>query len=130
MAAGLVSCGGSPATPKPQAPLTTNFNITASASTGHLPEGVVDTPYVYAFQTNIGQPGVSAVAPVAFHAVKPMPPGLTLSTQGVMQGTPTVPGVYSVTIEAVDSSPKPLAADFTYLVNMRLPGAVLAQVAH
>ncbi|HEY8054379.1 MAG TPA: putative Ig domain-containing protein, partial [Terriglobales bacterium] len=46
------------------------------------------------------------------------------------QGTPTVPGVYSVTIEAVDSSPKPLAADFTYLVNMRLPGAVLAQVAH
>lgn len=131
LATGLASCGGSSsAGPKPQPPLTTNFNITASASTGHLPEGVVDTPYVYAFQTNIGQPGVSAIPPVVFHAVKALPPGLTLSSQGVLHGTPTVPGVYSVTIEAVDSSPKPLAADFTYLVNMRLPGAVLTQVAH
>lgn len=131
LAAALAGCGGSSTTTaKPQPPLTTNFNITASATTGHLPEGVVDTPYVYAFQTNIGQPGVSAVAPVVFHAVAKLPPGLTLSPQGVLQGIPSVPGVYSVTIEAVDSSAKPLAADFTYLVNMRLPGAVLTQVAH
>lgn len=126
----LGACGGSPAVPPPIPPVTANF-LMVSSSGGTLPGGVVDTPYAYGFQTNVGQPGVIAKPPIVFHNTHPLPPGLTLSTAGVLTGVPTQPGVFTVSIEAVDSSsPLPQTADFTYLMDIRLPGVTLTQVAH
>ncbi len=128
----LVGCGSSSSitsTP-PTAPATVNLLVLSSSATGHLPEAIANSPYSYGFQTNLGTPGVSARAPITFQATTAMPPGLTLSTQGVLAGTPTQPGVYSVAIQAVDSSPVPQTAAFTYLMNVRQPGAALTAVAH
>ncbi|MGH9486363.1 MAG: putative Ig domain-containing protein [Terriglobales bacterium] len=130
LTAGLSGCGSSPAPAVVVPPVTANF-LMESSTGGTLPEGVVDTPYAYGFQTNVGQPGVDATAPVVFQAASALPPGLTLSDGGVLSGSPTQPGVFSVAIEAVDSSsPMPLVAAFTYLMDVRLPGVTLTQVAH
>ncbi|MGH9475708.1 MAG: putative Ig domain-containing protein [Terriglobales bacterium] len=130
LTAGLAACGGSPAIPPPIPPVTANF-LMQSSTGGTLPEGVVDTPYAYGFQTNVGQPGVIAKPPIVFHETSQLPPGLTLTAAGVLTGTPTQPGIFSVAIEAVDSSsPLPQTADFTYLMDIRLPGVTLTQVGH
>lgn len=126
----LSGCGGSTPIPKPIPPLTANFLVESSTG-GTLPAAVVDTPYAYGFQTNVGQPGVNARLPIVFSNTHPLPPGLTLSSAGVLTGVPTRPGIFSVAIQAVDSSsPQPQTADFTYLLDIRLPGVTLTQVAH
>jgi hypothetical protein len=131
LAISLAGCSSSsslttPATP----PVTANFLVVSSSTNGHLPDAIANSPYSYGFQTNLGAPGVSARAPITFQPKSAMPPGLTLSTQGVLAGTPTQPGTFTVTVEALDSSPTPQTADFTYLMNVRKPGAALNAIAH
>lgn len=127
---GLAACGGSTAAPVPYVPAKANFLILSSASTGHLPDAVVGSPYAYGFQTNIGQPGVTAVAPVTFSALGSLPQGMILSPEGVLTGTPAQPGTFPVVINAVDSSPAPQTAEFTYLISVRAPAITLTTVAH
>ncbi|MGH9392678.1 MAG: LVIVD repeat-containing protein, partial [Terriglobales bacterium] len=129
----LSACGGynTPAAQAVVAPVTANFLVLSSSASGHLPNAVAGSPYGYGFQTNLGFPGVPAVAPIAWSAKAALPPGLSLSSQGALAGTPSTPGQYTVSIEAVDSSrPTPLTADFVYLMDVRTPGATLTQVAH
>jgi hypothetical protein len=128
----LAGCGGSGSTITTHSTgvVSANFLVLSSASSGHLPDAVANSPYSYGFQTNLGAPGVSARAPITFQPTLSLPPGLTLSAQGVLAGTPTQPGTYSVAVQAVDSSPVPQTAAFTYLMNVRKPGAALNAVAH
>ncbi len=71
--------------------------ITLSPST--LPSGTVGTPY--------GTHTISAsngTSPYTFAWSGTPPPGLMLSSAGVLSGTPTTPGPFSFTITATDSS--------------------------
>ncbi|HUX68601.1 MAG TPA: putative Ig domain-containing protein [Terriglobales bacterium] len=132
LAAGLGACGGSSTITNPPAVVPANLNllIVSSSTTGHLPDAIAGSPYAYGFQTNIGQTGVVARPPVTFRPTQNLPPGLTLTSSGVLAGTPTAAGTFSVAIEAVDSSSTPHYAQFTYQINVRAPGATLTAVAH
>ena len=132
LAAGLSACGSSSALTNAPAVVPANLNllILSSSATGHLPDAIAGSPYAYGFQTNVGQTGVAARTPITFRPTQALPPGLTLSTAGVLAGTPTQAGTFSVAIEAVDSSAAPLVAQFTYLMSVRAPGATLTEVAH
>lgn len=56
--------------------------------------------------------------PYTFSAVGSLPPGLTLSTSGVLSGTPTTPGSYAFTVHASESVfGKAGSADYTVLVG-------------
>jgi len=107
-----------------------NLLILSTSSTGHLPEATADAPYAYGFETNVGEAGVNAVLPITFLPSQTLPPGLTLSSQGVLSGTPTQAGTFDVQLTALDSSPAPRTARATFLLSVRLPGATLTQVAH
>ena len=48
------------------------------------------------------------VPPLSWSESGPLPPGLTLSTFGLLSGTPTSPGTYSVSVAVRDSSMPPL----------------------
>ena len=76
---------------------------TAAVISGTPPAGTVGTAYSFAFTTS-GDPTVSVVE-------GSLPPGLTLSTDGVLSGTPTDGGSYPVTIEASNAfGSSPLSA--------------------
>ncbi|HXR98619.1 MAG TPA: putative Ig domain-containing protein [Terriglobales bacterium] len=129
---GLGGCGGY-STPKTTVtPVTPNANllILSTSSTGHLPVAVANSPYAYGFLTNLGQPGVNAVAPVTFEPSPNLPAGMTLDSQGVLSGTPTQPGSYSINLNAIDSSPVPRRASAVFILEVRLPGSTLTEVAH
>ncbi|MFZ4856355.1 MAG: Ig-like domain-containing protein [Desulfuromonadaceae bacterium] len=52
-------------------------------------------------------------------SVGPLPPGLSLSTAGVLSGTPTASGVYLFAVQVTDSS-TPTAGSVTKLVSMEV----------
>ncbi|MFN7973831.1 MAG: Ig domain-containing protein [Acidobacteriota bacterium] len=69
--------------------------ITVSPAT--VPDGVVGYPYVQGLAANGG------TAPYVFTITAgALPPGLTLSTAGLLAGTPTTIGVYTFTVTATD----------------------------
>lgn len=130
-AVSLCACGGTPTVTVESILPPANLLILSTASTGELPEAIVNSPYSYGFETNLGESGVSAIAPITFLPSTGIPPGMTLSAEGVLSGTPTEVGTYPVRLLAVDStSPTPQDAAAVYLLNVRLPGATLTQVAH
>ncbi|MGC4154440.1 MAG: invasin domain 3-containing protein [Propionicimonas sp.] len=67
----------------------------APTLTGAPADGTVGTPFSYTFTTT----GVPPVSSVTLSAGS-LPPGLTLSTAGVLSGTPTQAGTYTFTLEA------------------------------
>ncbi|MGH9468578.1 MAG: putative Ig domain-containing protein, partial [Terriglobales bacterium] len=127
---GLVGCGG-PSTPvtTPVAPVTTAFQL-LTPNFSALPQAVVDTPYDYALETDLGSPGVTAIGPVTFEATGAMPPGLTISRNGVISGAPAQAGSFTVPVKVIDSSSSPQTAAASYTIVVRLPGVSLTQVAH
>jgi hypothetical protein len=55
-----------------------------------------------------------------------LPPGLTLSSAGVISGTPTTAGTSSFTIQVSDSSSQNLTATQSYTLQVSLPTALAA----
>lgn len=107
----------------PTAPGTSNFEVTATDTTGctgsqlyafvvnppacptillapsPLPSGTIGVPYSQVISATGG------VAPYTFAVASgSLPVGLTLSFHGVLSGTPTVPGTSSVTLVATDTN--------------------------
>ncbi len=73
--------------------------------TGSLPNAVVGVAYTQTLQATGG------VAPYTYAVTAgALPPGLTLSTAGVVSGTPTAVGAYSFTATATDSEATPQTA--------------------
>ncbi|HEY7838973.1 MAG TPA: putative Ig domain-containing protein [Terriglobales bacterium] len=129
VAISFAACGGSSHATAAPPPRQTPFELNTDTSTDVFPVAVVNSPYSYAIQSNAGEPNVTATLPVTFSA-KGMPPGMAMSANGAISGTPTKAGVYAVVVSAVDSAATPHTTGGGYTMNVRLPGATLTQVAH
>ncbi|KSV75928.1 hypothetical protein N185_15900 [Sinorhizobium sp. GW3] len=100
------------------------FNITVAPASSpltvtpaSLPTPAVGASYNQALNT------LGGVAPYTYSLGSgTLPPGLTLSTSGVISGTPTGSGPYNFAVHVVDStSPTPIAADKSYTFTIGPP---------
>ncbi len=100
--------------------------ITSPAS-GALPDGVGGVAYSRAFTATGGQGSHSFAL-----AGGSLPPGLTLSSAGVLSGTPTQVGSFSFTVTATDASPAPgpfVSASAAYTLEIVAPTITLTPAA-
>jgi len=73
--------------------------ITVSPSTAALPAATIASPYIQSFTAAGG------ISPYTYVSTATLPPGLSLSTAGVLSGTPSAAGgPYTFTVTAIDSS--------------------------
>ena len=86
--------------------------------TANPPDGVVGTPYTHSFVATGGLP------PYAFFADTPLPPGLTVDVDGLLQGTPTTAGSQAFTITVWDSTEEFTSHVYTLVVAEPVPVAV------
>ncbi|MDW8412838.1 MAG: putative Ig domain-containing protein [Acidobacteriota bacterium] len=96
--------------------ITTCPTITLSPLT--LPSGTVGTSYSQTITASGG------VAPHTFSAAGTLPTGLTLSTGGVLSGTPTAAGSYTFTVTATDANG--CTGSQTYTVTISCPTITLS----
>jgi hypothetical protein len=75
-----------------------------AVATASLPDGKVGNAYS---QTLVASGGIAPYLWVA----GPLPPGLTLSQDGTLSGTPTAAGTYTLSLSVVDHAASPQAAD-------------------
>lgn len=94
-------------------------------TTPNLPRATTNQPYAQTFTASGGTP------PVSFALTGgTLPPGLTLTSQGELTGTPNTPGQYTITVTATDAaSPGSVGKNFTMFVAdpLVLQPAALAQ---
>ena len=85
---------------------TASANIDVTISSTQAPVITIDTAtlaatvgldYSFALKASGGVPQYS------WQALGPMPPGMALSSGGIISGRPTTPGVYSVAVKVTDS---------------------------
>jgi PKD repeat protein len=76
-----------------------------------LPEGAVGTAYSQALT------GSGGTGPYTFAASGSLPPGLALSPTGVLSGTPTQTGSFSLTVTATDANGCPGVQGYTVVVT-------------
>lgn len=98
-----------------------------SLSPGVLPDGVQGVAY-----SPVAFAGQGATAPYSFSlAAGALPAGLTLSGDGLLSGTPTRSGAFSVTIRATDSSTGsgPFTSDRALTLVIGVPPAPSAAAA-
>jgi Putative Ig domain/Galactose oxidase, central domain len=69
--------------------------------------GAVNLPYSYTFTASQG------LAPLSWSETGALPPGLNLSTDGVLSGTPTATGSFLITVDVTDSIGRAAHQDFT-----------------
>jgi len=108
-----------------------SFAVSASVialSPGTLPATVIGTAYSQTISANGG------TAPYTFALTAgSLPTGVSLSSAGVLSGTPTVEGSFPITVTATDSSSMHFTGGqtYTFAVNPQTPvaGAVSATVA-
>jgi sugar lactone lactonase YvrE len=91
---------------------TVTFNGTGSVTTltlspEYLPQPVVGTSYSEGFT------GSGGSAPYAFSSLGTLPPGLTLSSAGLLSGTPAESGLFDFTVQVTDSSSTSVGGPFT-----------------
>lgn len=83
-----------------------------SISPSTLPNGLVGTAYDQAFSASGG------TAPYTFAVVDgSLPPGLSLSSEGSLTGTPTTSGIYTFTVAAADSGSGRCNAQYMVIIN-------------
>jgi len=99
---------------------TQNFNITIASkaptiTSGAAPGGIVGTRYYFALTA-------TGTAPIVYsRATGSLPPGLVLSSAGIISGTPTVPGTYSGTINASNGTAPEATYTFSIVVAAAPP---------
>lgn len=73
--------------------------LSISTAPGSLPDAILGAPYSFMFQANGG------ITPLTWSVSSgQLPPGLTLSLNGTLSGSPTATGSYTFTVQAGDSS--------------------------
>jgi len=83
----------------------------AIATTSPLPAGAIGSPYSLTLSASGG------VAPYQWSALAGMPPGLTLSQTGILSGTPTATGAYSVLVRVTDNLQTSVTATLSLSIN-------------
>ncbi|MCX6629154.1 MAG: Ig domain-containing protein, partial [Candidatus Solibacter sp.] len=92
-------------------PVWYTFVNTAPLDQGSVPKGTVGTGYSYTFHPYGGSGNYSWTA-------TNLPPGLNLSTAGVVTGTPTAAGSYSATVTVTDlTNNTAIGFTYTFIVN-------------
>ncbi|WP_336871540.1 YncE family protein [Rhodococcus qingshengii] len=86
----------------------TVFDITAPDLSGTPPTGRVDELYSYAFAL--------AGSPYAWTDPVMLPPGVVLSPAGVISGTPTQVGMFTVTVEAKNYNTRAISRQVTITI--------------
>ncbi len=128
-ATGVVVTATSVADPTKAASITVNVFATPGFSTlSPLPMGYANIAYSTTL-TAVGGIGAKAIS----LASGTVPPGLTLSSSGVLSGTPTTVGTYTFSAQVMDSAATPVATTATYSVSvlqlainpLQLPGGVI-----
>ncbi|MDE1163385.1 MAG: putative Ig domain-containing protein [Acidobacteriaceae bacterium] len=99
------------------------LNIVAAnlaITTATVPAGLTSQPYSVTLTSQYG------TAPVtwALAAGSALPAGLTLSSAGVISGTPSTAGSTIFSVQATDSSTTPLKASATFTINIYAPLAI------
>jgi hypothetical protein len=105
---------------------TTTYNFSVedpvvsldSPADGPLPPATAFVAYSETFAASGG------IGPHTFELTGTLPAGLTLTTAGLLSGTPTVPGSYSFSVLARDASPAPGPFDsgaMNYTLEVDLP---------
>jgi hypothetical protein len=92
--------------------VTTSLIIT---TTGSLPAGNVGVPYPATTFAASGGSGTGYT-----WSVSGQPSGLSMSTAGVLSGTPTAAGTFSVAVKVTDSAGKTASATFSLTVSASL----------
>lgn len=98
-----------------------NLDVLASGmtiTTTSLRDGVVGVPYR---STTLQQQG--GTAPLTW-TYSGLPTGLSLSSTGILSGTPTMAGPAAITVTVTDSSITPAVASFTYWINIASPVSI------
>ena len=112
------------------APVAITLNIllplSMTITTQSLPNGVVDVPYV---STTLRQQGGTPPYNWSLDpASSPLPVGLSLSTAGILTGTPWVVGTSRFTVDVTDAT-STLRAGFTYTINIAAPAVPLTTIS-
>ena len=81
-------------------------------STERVPDGRVDQAYSTSFTATGGLPSYSFSL-----AGGTLPPGLTLSANGLLNGIPTEPGTFSFTVQATDSTGEKGLKSFSVVIR-------------
>ncbi len=102
--------------------LNSSFRITTTS----LPNGRVNAPYLQVIETQGG------LSPVRLEIASTLvsgfpPPGLVLSQNGTLQGTPTTLGNYTFTVRATDA--QNLAVQANYTITIQPPAPVITQTS-
>ena len=98
--------------------ITNSFKVTTS----ELPNGTVGTPYQATLSAGGGVP------PYTWSLVSgSLPLDLTLSTSGVISGTPTAAGTWSFTVQVADSQSQMATATLPLTIAATAQGAVTTQ---
>lgn len=80
-------------------------------TTGSLPAGVVGTAYSQTFA------GTGGLSPYTWTSTGgTLPPGLTLSSGGVLSGTPTTAGTFAFVVTMTDANGQPVSGSFSVAV--------------
>jgi hypothetical protein len=109
---------------------TGNYNLTVNAPTiTFTPTMLVNPTVGVAYSQPLA--GVGGTAPYKNFTVtgnSTMPPGLTLSPGGTISGTPTAGGVYTITVQASDSSTGtgPFTGSASYTLAVASPTIVIS----
>jgi len=95
---------------------STTVTVTAplplSITTTSLPNATVGTSY----STTLAATG--GVAPYSWTETGALPAGITLSSAGVLSGTPTANGVFPITVSVADAEGTPLTATASYSLTV------------
>lgn len=108
-------------------PITINSGSTLQITTTSVPNGTVGIPYSFQFAATGG------TAPYTWSVIAgSLPPGLNLSTTGLLVGTPSQAGNYSYTVQVQDSStptPQTVSAPFSQTISPLVLGITQIQSA-
>jgi hypothetical protein len=94
---------------------TYTVTVLLAISPATLPAGTAGTAYSKTLTANGGTAPYSWVV-----ASGTVPPGLALSSGGVLSGTPTTAGTYTFTVRATDSASPANVATKTYTVTIKM----------
>ena len=90
--------------------------VTLTFAPASLPSAVANTAYSATITASGGQ------APYTFSVTGSLPAGLTLSTAGILAGTPTVPGSFGIHVHATDANGVTGTVNYVLTISGSPPG--------